>query len=249
MIEYLVEACVDTVTGALAAEQGGARRIELCSDLSNGGTTPSAGAIQLALARLKIPIHVMIRPRAGDFVFDDLELEEMALSIRYAKNTGAAGVVLGLLTPDGSIDRVSTRRLVDIARPMSVTFHRAFDLVIDPYRALDTLIELGVERILTSGQEPTAFEGVNLIAELIRRAKDRIIIMPGAGINEDNIAGIAQLTGARELHLSGRTEVASAMQGHAPRIHLNGASHPPNNSRLVTSAHRIEACVHALSRV
>lgn len=249
MTDYLIEACVDTIAGALAAQQGGAKRVELCADLIVGGTTPSAGTIQLAVSQLAIPIHVMIRPRADDFVYDEYDLSVMAHDIRYTKETGAAGVVFGLLQPDGTIDTAATRRLTELARPLSVTFHRAFDLVTDPFTALDTLIELGIDRLLTSGQEATALEGSNLIAGLIRRAANRIVVMPGGGINEHTIARIAQSTGAQELHMSGRATVESPMQVRNPRVLVGGAPPPSEHSRQVTSSARIRACIAALSHL
>ncbi|MCC7306747.1 MAG: copper homeostasis protein CutC, partial [Acidobacteria bacterium] len=163
----LLEVCVDSVESAFAAEKGGADRVELCDNLVEGGTTPSAGSIEAARERLSIKLHVIVRPRGGDFLYSDIELDVMKRDILTAKDLGADGVVIGVLNADGTIDREHTRELVEIARPMSVTFHRAFDMTREPFEAMETLIDLGIDRILTSGQEPGAEKGVELIRELV----------------------------------------------------------------------------------
>jgi len=197
------EACVDSVEAALAAQEGGADRVELCADLLEGGVTPSAGAIRLTCRRLSIPVHVLIRPRGGDFCYSAAEFEVMRLDVEQARELGADGVVFGLLNPDGSVDRERTGALIEATRPLRVTFHRAFDMARDACEALDTLVELGVERVLTSGQEEMALEGAELIAELVRRAGERIVVMAGGGINERNVGRIVAQTGARDAPLRG----------------------------------------------
>jgi len=246
-MNYILEAVVDSVAGAVAAQQGGAHRIELCAALMEGGITPSAAIIELTRRHVTLPIFVMIRPRGGDFVYSDLELDVMHRDIELAKQLGADGIVLGVLHTDGSIDATRTKALIQTARPLPVTFHRAFDMVADPHYALDALIRLGVTRVLTSGQEATALEGTDLIADLVRQAAGRMIVMPGGGITERNIARIAQATGARELHMSARRSEDSPMHYRNPRVHLGGALHTPDYSRSQTSADRIRASLDALN--
>ena len=176
----ICEICVDSIAGVRAAKQAGARRVELCADLLEGGITPSLGVIRQARKVSGIDLNVMIRPRGGDFLFNEDEFATMRADIETAKAEGANGVVIGLLTAAGEVDIARTRELAALARPLSVTFHRAFDVAAEPFRALETLIELGVDRVLTSGQEPTAYEGAERIAELIKASVDRVIVMPGA---------------------------------------------------------------------
>jgi copper homeostasis protein len=246
MPPIILEVCVDSIAGALAAQEGGAKRVELCAALFEGGITPSAATIELARRHLAIDLNVMIRPRGGDFLYSDLEYAIMQRDIELAKGMGANGIVIGLLTPDGNVDVPRTQELVELARPMSVTFHRAFDMVADPSAALDSLIGLGLDRVLTSGLEPTALEGAETIAELIRQAAGRIIVMPGGGINERNITKIVRQTGAVEIHMSGRRAQESQMRYRNSRINLGGALHPPEYSQQVTAATRISASLAAL---
>lgn len=212
MIEPLLEVAANSVASALAAEAGGAARVELCSALELGGLTPSHATIAIAQERLGIPVQVLVRPRAGDFVFDDLECEVMQRDIETCKALGCAGVVLGALTADGDVDVPRCRTLTDAARGMSVTFHRAFDFTRDPERALEAVVALGCDRLLTSGQRADALDGAPLIRKLIELAHDRITIMPGGGITTQNIATIAKATGAREFHASAKVRVAGRMQ-------------------------------------
>ena len=215
MTGALLEVAANSVASACAAETGGAARIELCSALEVGGLTPSHAAIATTLERLRIPVHVLIRPRAGDFVFDDLECEVMRRDIETCKALGCAGVVLGVLTPEGDVDAARCRALVETARGMSVTFHRAFDYARDPFAALETVISLGCDRLLTSGQAADALAGAPLIHDLIEQSRGRVTIMPGGGITARNIAAVAQATGARELHASAKVRVPGRMR-HAP---------------------------------
>lgn len=206
---FIVEVCIDSLASALAAEQGGASRLELCSALSEGGLTPSSGMISITRDLLSIAINVMIRPRTGDFVYSPSEFEIMLHDIEVAKQLSADGIVAGILLPDGTVDVIRTTALVKAAFPLPVTFHRAFDLASDPYRALEDIIECGCKRLLTSGQRPSAAEGCNIIAELVKKAGDRIIIMPGSGVNEKNAASILSATGAHEIHFSGRKQLSA----------------------------------------
>ena len=183
----IFEICVNSIAGVRAAKAAGAGRVELCADLLEGGITPSRGMIRQARTIAGIGLNVMIRPRGGDFLFDDDEFAAMRSDIETAKAEGADGVVIGLLSATGEIDIARTRELIALARPLSVTFHRAFDMTPDPFRALETLIELGVDRVLTSGQEASVLEGLPLIVELTERAGERIVIMPGGGITARNV--------------------------------------------------------------
>ncbi|MBU1013641.1 MAG: copper homeostasis protein CutC [Bacteroidetes bacterium] len=206
-----IEVCVDSVESAMIAQQAGAHRIELCNNLIEGGTTPSAASIEIARKHLKIGLNVIIRPRGGDFLYSALELEIIKKDIQIAKSLGTEGVVFGMLTPEGKINEEICKSLIEIARPMSVTFHRAFDLCVDPFEGMETLINLGVDRILTSGQKNKAEDGLTLLTELVETANNRIIIMPGSGINEQNFSKIMNQCKAREYHVSCRTEIESKM--------------------------------------
>ncbi|HEX5352902.1 MAG TPA: copper homeostasis protein CutC [Rhodanobacteraceae bacterium] len=212
MIEPLLEVAANSAVSASAAEAGGAARVELCGALEVGGLTPSHATIAIACERLTIPVHVLVRLRAGDFVFDDLECEVMQRDIEACKALGCAGVALGALTADGDVDVSRCRVLMEAARGMSVTFHRAFDFVRDPERALETIVELGCHRLLTSGQANDALAGAPLIRKLIEQANGRITIMPGGGIDAHNIAAIAEATGAREFHASAKVRIADRMR-------------------------------------
>jgi copper homeostasis protein len=243
---FLFEACIGSAESAIAAQEGGADRVELCANLLEGGTTPSAGSIQLARERIDIGLQVMIRPRGGDFCYTDVEFEIMKLDIEVAKKLGADGVVIGLLNPDGSIDKVRTAELVELAQPMNVTCHRAFDMSRDPYEALEDLIDLGLNRILTSGQEITAFEGLDLIADLVQTAGDRIIIMPGGGIHERNIQKIVEQSGAKEVHAAAPISIASAMEYRHDRCFMGGELRPPEFALEVTDPTRIRTMLGAI---
>jgi copper homeostasis protein len=196
-----VEICVSDVESAIAAEAGGADRVELCDNLSVGGTTPSVGAIAEACRWLSIPVHVLIRPRAGDFAYGERELAVMRRDIEAAKAIGAAGIVLGVLDDRGDIARDPTAALIALARPLSVTFHKAVDRVRDPFAALDTLIALGVDRVLTSGGRPTAVEGIDALRSLVERSAGRIAVMAGGRLAVDHLDDVIQASGVREIHL------------------------------------------------
>jgi copper homeostasis protein len=209
-----VEICVADVESAIAAEAGGADRVELCDNLAVGGTTPSAGTIAQACRWLSIPVHVLIRPRAGDFVYSACELAVMRHDIEAAKALGAAAVVLGVLNGERAIDRDQTAALVALARPLSVTFHKAIDQTGELLESLDTLIALGVDRILTSGGRPTALEGVETLKALVDRAGDRIAVMAGGRLSVDHLETIIQQSGVREVHLG--SAVSRTVAGAVP---------------------------------
>ena len=205
-----------------AAKDAGAQRVELCADLLEGGVTPSLGAIRQARKVLGIDLNVMIRPRGGDFLFDDDEFAAMRADIEAAKVEGANGVVIGVLTAAGEVDMARTHALVALARPLSVTFHRAFDVAAEPFRALETLIELGVDRVLTSGQEPSVLEGLPLIVELMKRAGDRIVIMPGGGITARNVERIVAAARPREMHFAALEPIESGMRFRRQHVFMAG---------------------------
>lgn len=219
-----LEVCANSVTSALAAQQGGANRVELCDNLREDGTTPSYGQIKIARKLLSIKLYVLIRPRAGDFIYSDLEFEVMKLDIQTCINEGCDGVVIGILKSDGSIDKERCTELINMAKAggLGVTFHRAFDVCRDYFEALEDIIEMGCERLLTSGGKSTAMEGANTISHLVDIAAGRIQIMPGSGINEYNIADLVRYSGATEFHSSARSRVDSKMEYRNPNILLSG---------------------------
>jgi copper homeostasis protein len=246
MNTYTIEICAAGIQSAFAARDGGAARIELCDNLYEGGTTPSYAAIKTTRENLKIGLNVMIRPRGSDFCYSESEFAIMKEDIRICKELGADGVVLGILYPDGKVDTGRTAQLVQLAKPMSVTFHRAFDMTPDPFEALEDIIKTGADHLLTAGQKNTVPEGVELIAELVKRAGHRIIIMPGSGINEKNIAEIRDKTGAREFHLTARKPVQSRMTYRKEGIYMGGLREIPEFEMQVTDAARVRKMIEAL---
>jgi copper homeostasis protein len=194
----------------MVAQQAGADRIELCASPAEGGVTPSPGTVRMAREQLRIDLYPIIRPRGGDFLYSDEEFRVMLRDIEYCKQVGCDGVVFGMLNADGTVDQGRCARLVEAAYPLGVTFHRAFDWAANPFESLETIIQLGCERILTSGQRPTAEEGVELIDQLVRQADDRIGIMPGSGVRSGNIVSLVEKTGASEFHTSARVLMCSA---------------------------------------
>lgn len=224
----VIEICANSAQSCLEAEAGGAHRVELCAGIPEGGTTPGYGEIKTAQALTSmIDINVIIRPRGGDFLYTRPEIQSMLYDLDLCKKLKVHGVVFGCLTKEGDIDMVLMRELIEAAGPLSVTCHRAFDVCRDPFQALEQLIELGCDRILTSGQQSDAVKGIPLLAELVKRAGDRIIIMPGCGVRENNIAQIEAETGAREFHTSARSIVHSQME------YRN--EHVPMGSSIVSS--------------
>jgi copper homeostasis protein len=211
-MNYRLEICAFNLGSALIAQQAGADRVEFCASPEEGGITPSAGLIRSARESLRIQLYPIIRPRGGDFLFTNEEFRVMQRDIEYCKQVGCNGVVIGMLLADGTIDKARCSRLVETAYPMGVTFHRAFDWAANPFEAMEDIIHMGCERILTSGQRPTAMEGTALIDQLIREADDRIVIMPGSGVRSSNIAELAEKTGAAEFHTSARLRQASGME-------------------------------------
>ena len=211
-MNYIIEIATTDYLTTKAAIDGGADRIELCASLVEGGTTPSAGLIKQCKENFSVPIFPIIRPRGGDFLYTDDEFRLMITDILIAKQFGCEGIVTGLLEKDGNIDVSRTAVLVELAFPMEVSFHRAFDRCLDPFKALEQLIEIGCQRLLTSGQQPAAPEGIELIAELVKKANEKIIIMPGSGVRKENIKLLAERTGAVEFHSSLRGKQRTKME-------------------------------------
>lgn len=243
-----LEICVGTIGGALAARRGGADRIELCAALSEGGITPSEGLIAAALEIEGIKKNVIIRPRSGDFLYDKDEQRVMLADIRTAVRLGADGIVAGALLPDGGIDTEFLRRCLDAADGLPFTFHRAFDLCSDPRRALDLLMAAGVSRVLTSGAATTAEQGIPLLKELVRQGGTDIIIMPGCGVTEQNVARIVCETGAREVHSSASATVGSKMLFRHGGVAM-GKGDADEYARRETCAERVNALKQILNEI
>ena len=240
-----IEICAYSLESCINAQAGGAGRIELCSGLGEGGTTPSAGLIEIVRKHVDIKLFVMIRPRGGDFVYDFFEEEIMRKDIDMAKKAGADGVVLGVLTADGQVDVKRTKALVDYAAPLKVTFHRAFDLTPDPVKALKDVIATGAERILTSGQKSTAPEGIELLARLSKEANGAIEIMAGAGVAAENAAALKE-AGVHALHLTAKA-IRPARQKYFPEGISMAGSIPDERSVMYSNLDLIEAIVQVVS--
>ncbi len=241
------EACVDSVESSLNAQQGGADRIELCADLLEGGITPSYAMLKLVIEKLTIPVNVLVRPRGGDFLYTDYEFEVIKRDIEYCKQIGVNGVVIGILNDDGTIDKVRTKELVNVARPMSVTFHRAFDMTRDPIEAVNTLIELGVDRLLTSGQEADVYKGISTLKKIVEHAGNRIVIMPGGGVTETNIKEVVEETGVKEIHASARERERSKMKYTNSKTSMSDSQNMEEYDLMITSAESIRAMINAIS--
>lgn len=241
----ILEICAGSVESAIAARDGGAQRIELCAALEIGGITPSAGIIAEARKVEGLALNVIIRPRGGDFLYNSYEAESMIYDIQLCKKLGVDGVVIGALTADGDIDTSLCRRLIDAADGMSVTFHRAFDMCRDPRQALEELIALGCDRVLTSGQATTAEAGIPLLKELVEQAAGRISIMPGCGVNSGNAAMILQETGATEIHASARKGVGSGMRFRHSGVSM-GNPDSDEYARKETDAQEVRTIVKSI---
>ena len=208
-MDYKLEICANSIESARAAESGGADRIELCENMSEGGTTPSYGTIKRCKDLLEIPVFPIIRPRGGDFVYTREEFEVMKADIQMCKDLGSEGVVIGILKEDGTIDRERCAELIASARPMQVTFHRAFDCCIDMKKGLEDIISLGCERVLTSGGAAHAYEGMDVIKELVDQAGGRVIVMAGSGVKENNLLDMLMNSGCTEFHSTAKIEIHS----------------------------------------
>lgn len=222
---YKLEICANSVASCVEAKKGGAYRVELCAGIPEGGTTPSYGDIAVARELLnETKLNVIIRPRGGDFLYSELEHKIMLKDIEICRKLGVDGIVIGCLTAEGDVDIPRCQELVVAAGEMSITFHRAFDMCRDPFQALEDIVSLGCNIILTSGQQPKAEQGVKLIEQLVQQAGNRIVIMPGSGVNAQNIAEIARKTGAKEFHLSARQSVESEMVYRNPNLKMGGTN-------------------------
>jgi copper homeostasis protein len=248
-MDFKLEICVDSVESAITAQYAGANRVELCDNLIEGGTTPSLGTITSVRKNLSIDVNVIIRPRGGDFLYTDIEYDIMRRDIDICGEYGVNGIVIGILRLNGEIDVERTAKLIEFAQPMSVTFHRAFDMCSEPVKGLEDIIAAGADRLLTSGQKGTAFDGSELIAQLHKKAKDRIILMPGGGINESNIALLAKASGCREFHLTARKIIESEMIFRKQGISMGGTQEIPEFSRKVADADMIRRIVDILSSI
>jgi len=240
-----IEVCAFSLESCLAAEKGGANRIELCGSMYEGGTTPSSGLIQVAKQRISIEIHAMIRPRGGDFCYSGDEISVMQADIRMAKQLGCEGIVLGILQPDGQVNIAQTKALVALAKPMQVTFHRAIDMTPDYSRALEDVIDTGCGRILTSGQKNTAMQGIEQLADLVKQANGRIEIMAGSGVNADNAQTLLH-TGVNALHLTGKSIRNSEMVYRKEGIAMGALSDVPEYEIVYSDAEKIRAVVECL---
>lgn len=241
-----IEICVDSPEGVIAARDGQANRVELCDNLFEGGTTPSIGAMKMARRVGGIALHVIIRPRGGDFLYSVVEFDTMRTDIEAARTSRVDGVVIGLLTADGNIDKERTAELVTLARPMSVTFHRAFDVCRDPFASLEDLIEIGVDRVLTSGQQADAVSGAETIQKLVEAAGDRIVVMACGGLDETNIADVIAKTGVSEVHFTAFETVESEMEFRNRSVAMGSEDAGSEYVRQVTSAEKVRRVIEAV---
>lgn len=244
--DFRFEVCANGVESCIAAQRGGADRVELCAGIPEGGTTPSLGEILVARRNLnKTRLHVIIRPRGGDFLYTSLELERMLADIDAAREAGVDGVVFGCLNSDGTLDMDANRLLMEHAKGLSVTFHRAFDRCAHPTEALEQLIDLGVDRVLTSGQQPQALQGAPLLRKLHEQAAGRITILAGCGVNESNIRQLHELTGITEYHFSAREMIKSQMQYTNPDVFM-GDPNADEDSLPYTTEERVRNTIAQL---
>lgn len=246
MNKPLIEICLDSVDSVINAEKGGADRVELCSDLFEGGLTPSYGTFLVAKRLTNIKINCMVRPRGGDFCYSNSEFEVMKEEVKFFRDNGANAIVFGILNPDGTIDEERSKEIIDLARPLPVTFHRAFDMTRNALESLEILIKLGVDRVLTSGLEPTVTEGLDTLSTLIEKAGDRIVIMPGCGINERNFPKIKDKLKAKEYHIYLPGEIKSKMTYHPEDIYMGGMLRQSEFIFTETNTQRVENIIGLL---
>lgn len=248
MGNYILETCVDCVESALAAEKGGASRIELCSDLVIGGVSPSLPLFRQIRKYTELKIRVLLRPRYGDYCYNDYECDELNEEIEMFREEGADGVVVGILNPDGTLNTKQLGRFKESAGNMEIALHRAFDVCLDPMKAMEQVIELGYNTILTSGQKQTAWEGRNLLKALHKAARGRIEILAGSGISLEVIRKLVPYTGISSYHMSGKIEADSAMTFRMPEISL-GLSPENDYKLLLTDSHSVSASVEYLRQI
>jgi copper homeostasis protein len=245
-LSVLVEICTESVASSLAAAGAGAGRVELCAHAMIGGLTPTAALLEAVRDRVNVPVYAMVRPRGGDFLYDEGELDVMRRETLMLRAAGAAGIVSGALRDDGSIDEAATHTLIEAARPLPFTFHRAFDLVRDQTEALDVLLALGADRVLTSGGAPTALAGANRIAALVRRAGDSLTVMAGGGVRGPQVAELVRRTGVREVHARPTLRRGSAMRHRAAEVVISKSGEPDGYARDVIDPDGVRALVEAL---
>lgn len=245
MAKPLIELCVEGIDGFLAAQDAGADRMELCASLVEGGLTPSLATIRAAVKAARIPVHVIIRPRGGDFLYSQTEFETMVEDVIALRHEGVSGVVIGCLTPDGRIDEARTKRLVEAARPMSVTCHRAFDMTADAGEALEALIRCGVDRVLTSGQRDTALEGLAILKAANEQAAGRIVIMGCGALDADNIRKVRDGANLTELHFAALKTVPSGMAFRNPHVGMGGTEKDREYEVTLTDGDAVRAAIAA----
>ena len=245
MAHPLIEICVEGIDGFLAAQAAGADRVELCASLMEGGLTPSIATIRAAVAAATIPVHVIIRPRGGDFLYSEAEFATMRADIEALREEGVAGVVIGCLTPDGRIDEVRTTALVEAARPMSVTCHRAFDMTADFAEALEALVRCGVDRVLTSGQRDTALEGLDILKRSQELAAGRIVIMGCGALDADNIRTVRDGAGLDDLHFAALRTIPSGMAFRNPHVGMGGTEKDREYELTITDMDAVRATIAA----
>ncbi|KFC61359.1 Cytoplasmic copper homeostasis protein cutC [Devosia sp. LC5] len=243
---FKIEICVEGIDGLVAAQQAGADRVELCASLLEGGLTPSLGVVREALLVATIPFHVIIRPRGGDFLYSELEFASMIGDIKAMRDLGVVGVVIGCLTADGEIDEARTRALVDAARPMKVTCHRAFDMTRDYRAAIEALVRAGVDRVLTSGQRDTAVEGIDILKDTTAIADGRIVVMACGALDQGNIAQVRRATGVDEMHFAALKTLKSGMEFRNPHVGMGGTAIEREYEITVTDEDAVRATIAAV---
>jgi len=243
----VLEVCANSVDSAIAAQEGGAYRVELCDNLYEGGTTQSMAAIELTRHLIDIKLNVLIRPRGGDFCYNNAEFEIMRRDIIHAKNIGVDGIVIGILTKDGHIDVSRLSKLLKAAGTLPITFHRAFDMAKEPFVALKQLIDLGIKRILTSGQQNKAIDGTDLIAELVKQANNKIIIMPGSGVDVGNAKELINKTKVTEIHASCRKKIDSVMTYRKDNIYMGGFRGIPEYAHYITDSELVKELIENIN--
>ena len=242
---FKIEICVEGIDGLVAAQNAGADRVELCASLLEGGLTPSLGVVREALRVATIPFHVIIRPRGGDFLYSELEFASMLEDVKAMRELGVAGVVIGCLTADGQIDEARTKALVDAARPLKVTCHRAFDMTRDYREAIEALVRSGVDRVLTSGQRDTALEGADILKDTTAIADGRIIVMACGALDRDNIAQVRRATGVDEMHFAALKTLKSTMDFRNPHVGMGGTAIEREYEITVTDEDAVRATIAA----
>lgn len=245
MAKPLIELCVEGIDGFLAAQEAGADRVELCASLMEGGLTPSLATIRAAVKAAKIPVHVIIRPRGGDFLYSDAEFDSMVEDVKALREEGVAGIVIGCLTPDGKIDEARTKALVEAARPMSVTCHRAFDMTADAHEALEALVRCGVDRVLTSGQRDTAVEGIAILKSAVEQAAGRIVVMGCGALDAGNIRTVRDEAGLTEMHFAALKTVPSGMAFRNPHVGMGGTEKDREYELTLTDKDAVRATIAA----